>query len=85
MEKEFDVVKAAKAQQEYCDRTGAPHFAPKSGICWNCHQNIYEAVEHTVRDYQTSDITTYITGIDVEKAGSELVTGCPHCCRSYCD
>lgn len=86
MEKEFDVIKAIKAQKEYCDKTGAPHFAPKSGVCWKCHQNIYKVVEHERKNWQTGEVVgTYTTGIDVEKAGNELVTGCPHCNRSYCD
>ena len=27
----------------------------------------------------------YTTGISVERAGRELITGCPHCNRTYCD
>jgi len=25
------------------------------------------------------------TGISLEKASTQLITGCPHCHRSYCD
>lgn len=89
--KEFNVEKAVAAQAAYCNEKDYPHFAPKSGRCWRCNRNIYEQVgwgnvngmsTHVPLD---SPDLKYITGIDVEKAGKELVTGCPHCNRSYCD
>lgn len=79
MSKEFDVLKARKAQREFCEEKGLPLFAPFTGICFKCRKNIYEEQEHRRGN-------TYIeTGIDVNKAGSELVTGCPHCHMSYVD
>ena len=76
MEQEhFNVTEAIAAQRKYCEENGVPHFAPRNGICWRCHRNIYEPVNHG----------KYTAGISVEKAGRTLVTGCPHCCRSYCD
>ena len=89
--KEFDIAKAAAAQAEYCKRTGAPHFAPESGRCWRCNRNIYEQVGWKAENGKLIQVSLdsadlkYTTGIDVEKAGKELVTGCPHCNRSYCD
>ena len=77
-EKVFDVQASIKAQMKYCEETGAPHFAPRNGTCWNCGLNIYE--EH--RNKYNPDIPS---GIDVERASTSLVTGCPHCNRSYCD
>lgn len=71
----FDVSKAIEAQREYTSENKYPHFAPPSGLCYKCRQQIYSPI----------DKGTYITGISVERAGSELVTGCPHCNRSYCD
>jgi ribosomal protein S27AE len=71
----FDISKSIEAQREFCERTGAPHFAPHKGVCWKCGRNIYNEV----------DKGTYKTGISVEAAASRLVTGCPHCNRSYCD
>ena len=67
---EFNVREATIAQYEYCKRKGAPHFAPRGGLCWNCGNNIYTEIDHG----------TYKTGISVE-----IITGCPHCHRSYCD
>lgn len=32
----------AEAQRKYCKEKGLPHFAPGSGICFSCRQNIYE-------------------------------------------
>jgi hypothetical protein len=96
---EYDVQKAIKAQADYCEKTGSPHFAPKSGICWACGKNIYEPLGRKSGQlasrigrtgYRRVDIcpfdeADYITGITVGKATTELATGCPHCNRSYCD
>ena len=83
---EYNVSKAIKAQEELCKKEGYPDFAPHSGVCWNCRRNIYEVVEHDRKDcYGSPTGEKFTTGISVEKAGTELVTGCPHCNRSYCD
>ena len=74
-EKIYNPVKANEAQTKYCHDNEYPHFAPK-GKCWKCNKNIYESIDQG---------NGYFTGIDVEKASSELITGCPHCNRSYCD
>jgi hypothetical protein len=70
----FDPIAANAAQVKYCNETKSPHFAP-TGSCYDCHKNIYEQIDHG----------TYKTGISVERAGRGLITGCPHCCHSYCD
>lgn len=70
--KTFDVSESIKAQEKYCEENKLPHFAPKSGVCWNCRKNIYSPDERGF-------------GITTEQAGTELITGCPHCCRTYCD
>jgi len=80
----FNAFEAHKAQAEYCKRTGAPHFAPKSGICWSCKSNIYERKEKTYRKGTVNE-RTVVNGITVEIAAGRLITGCPHCNRSYCD
>ncbi|MEG0471300.1 MAG: hypothetical protein RR588_03100 [Solibacillus sp.] len=77
-EKSFNVLESTKAQAEYCTENKAPHFAPKSGVCWNCNKNIYQ--EHPNK-YNPN----IMSGISVEEAKKQLVTGCPHCNRSYCD
>ena len=77
----YDKDAAIKAQKEYCEKKGYPHFAPHNGICYFCGQQIYEAIQH---DDDWKD-DTYTTGITVKEAASVLVTGCPHCHRSYCD
>ncbi|OWF74684.1 hypothetical protein B4902_00735 [Yersinia frederiksenii] len=66
---------AQKAQAEYCQNNGVPHFAPHDGICFRCKKDIYQ--QHSLNGRST--------GITVERAGSELVTYCPHCNRSYDD
>ena len=44
-------------------------FAPRTPICGHCRK----------------DITQGEKGITLERLGSYIITGCPHCCRSYCD
>ena len=71
----FDVKEAIKAQEKLCIEKGYPHFAPYDGVCYRCGKNIYKPIEKG----------KYIRGITVERAGSELITGCPHCKYSYCE
>lgn len=86
MEKTYNTEMAAKAQKEYCNEKGYPHFAPYDGICFRCNKNIYKPIEHERRDGRTGKVIgTYTTGISVEVAGTVLITGCPHCNHSYCD
>ena len=86
---EFNIGASIKAQSEYCEREGAPHFAPRDGNCWNCRSNIYEPRHWKFemgRGIRASkEAATLTTGIPLDKAASRLVTGCPHCNRSYCD
>lgn len=44
-------------------------FAPIDGICPFCKR----------------DITEGENGITPEKLGDYIITGCPHCYKSYCD
>ncbi|GEM_PF-397179 len=89
--KEFNVTKASTAQAQYCNLKNYPHFAPVSGVCYRCHRNIYEQIGWKVESGRRTQVSLdspeldHITGIDVETAGKELITGCPHCNRSYCD
>lgn len=73
--KTFDVEASKAAQKKLQQDKGYPDFAPASGFCWNCKRQIYQEI----------DRGEYKSGITVEKASSELVTGCPHCHRTYCD
>ena len=82
---EYDVDKARQAQAILCKEKGYPDFAPSSGSCWKCHRNIYEQVEREQKDWLAGKMTKYTTGITVDKASTKLITGCPHCNRSYCD
>lgn len=77
LEGTFDIDLAKVAQRKYQDEHNSPSFAPSSGVRWKCHQNIYSKIVDKERGWET--------GISVEEAGRTLVTGCPHCHRSYCD
>lgn len=66
---EFNPIKASNAQEEYCRRNNAPHFAPNANIdyrCYHCGRNIYGR-----------------GGWSVEYAAKHLVTGCPFCHYSF--
>jgi len=71
----FDSVKACEAQAKLCKENNFPHFAPLSGVCYKCGRNIYRQIENA----------GYKSGHSIEKASSELITGCPHCHISYCE
>lgn len=73
----YDIKAACEAQKRYCEEKGYPHFAPNSGYCFRCHANIY--TDHKDYDGYVS------SGISVEAAGNNLVTGCPHCHYSFCE
>lgn len=73
--KTFDIEASKAAQKKLQQEKGWPDFAPASGICYDCKRQIYAELE-----------TGYgKTGISLERASSELITGCPHCHHSYCE
>lgn len=79
----FDPVRAAKAQEDYCNEHKAPIFAPRNGWCVYCGKNIYEP--YKVHSFcGRGDQAERVFGITVEEAGSRLITGCPHCNRTFC-
>lgn len=75
----YDINESIKAQAQYCIEKDMPHFAPANGRCWTCQKNIYTKIEKV---WNGKVITT---GITTKEASAGLVTGCPHCNRSYCD
>ena len=87
MAKEYNISKSTDNQSEVV-KNGSPAFAPRTGICWNCRKNIYERrgyiIENNNKKYVSDELAKNFTGISVEESKS-LVTGCPHCNRSYCD
>lgn len=97
MNSKYNVSNGIKAQEKYCNENNLPHFAPTNGQCWKCKRNIYEPVGWK-NEYDSYGIPLkrvqvaldspekeFETGITVEKAGKTLITGCPHCNKSYCD
>lgn len=76
----YNVRVSIESQKKLCETKKLPLFAPYDGVCWNCHKNIYEPFKQSRDNDGVS-----ITGITTAQAGTELVTGCPHCCRTYCD
>ncbi|MDR4315037.1 Uncharacterised protein [Niallia circulans] len=83
----YNVQESVELQKRLCEEKGYPHFAPRSGVCWNCHKNIYEPIEQKrIMFFEDGKPEkTIVTGITVDKAANQLVTGCPHCNRTYCD
>ena len=80
----FNVEESIKGQKEFCEKSNCPKFAPPTGVCWSCHKNIYEEVQHNIL-IKMVDRKSVTTGISTEAAKTGLITGCPHCHRSYCD
>ena len=76
----FNIAVAADAQARYCVEARSPLFAPGKGTCWNCGKNIYKAHRHVTRDGRE-----YTTGYAVQEAEGRLITGCPHCHKSFVD
>ncbi|MBV4439272.1 hypothetical protein KM799_08475 [Clostridium tyrobutyricum] len=85
----FAINKSISAQIDFCNKNDKPYFAPTNGVCYKCHSNIYKQIGWKfVLGYKMEvplDEAKHITGISVERAGKELITGCPHCCHSFCD
>lgn len=89
----FNSYKASAAQQEYCQQKNLPRFAPNEYVqfkCHRCNQNIYAETGHPVaerlpRGKVRLDYSKDVPGIDVEKAGRELICGCPFCHASFDD
>lgn len=66
---------------------GNYRLAPLNGICWTCRKNIYKPIfKKLVNDVcvivQKED-ASFVSGITIEES-KKVVTGCPHCNRSYC-
>lgn len=72
----WNTAEAITAQGEYCEKHRAPYFAPKSGLCFRCHRQIYGIYDLDGKE---------LRGISVEKAGERLITGCPYCRMSFVD
>ena len=66
---------AIAAQKKYCEDNHDPLFAPDDGFCTSCGQQIYADVPDS---WGTSHGYA-------RRADKELITGCPHCHRSYID
>lgn len=83
----YDPLAATEAQSRYCREHNVPRFAPKSGRCWRCEQNIFLPGKKfrsvTSRKMERTDRDS--AGITVERAGREHITGCPHCGWSFCE
>ena len=70
----WDPVKAAKAQEKYCDEGERPLFAPHDGICYRCGRS---------SDLPSNGRKGAVLGFTVEDAGCKLITCCPHCNYSF--
>lgn len=95
----YDVDEAIQAQKEYCKEWAAKHpdnwasesmkdgkgFAPINGRCYCCKQQMYsaEGVEYMGRSGKTTGRKR--SGISVERARTQLTTGCPFCGCSFID
>jgi hypothetical protein len=67
----YDVTESINLQQLFCINAAIPNFAPIDGNCYSCKNNIY--------------LPLVKPGITTAKAGSEHITGCPHCNKTFLD
>jgi hypothetical protein len=72
----FDVKKSCEAQKALIEKNDYPFFPGRDGECYACGKNIYTEIKHE---------GGYTSGVDLHKASTELITGCPHCHTSYCE
>ena len=96
---EQEIRKCIKAQEKRISDLKAPHFAPRSGICYCCGRNIYQNYGWRRNEYLGRAIAVvrskavvddgaevdFVTGHNIERAKNELITGCPHCNWSFCE
>lgn len=92
---EQEIRKCIKAQEKHIADLKAPHFAPENGICDYCGRNIYQNYGWMRNEYldigrakavvDDGAEVDFVTGHNIERAKNELITGCPHCNRSFCD
>ena len=80
----YNVDEAIKAQKEFCEKRHQPNLTPSRGKCYRCNRNIYELWEREVQGWGGVK-ELVMSGVSVEKAGSDFVTGCPHCGYSFCN
>ena len=80
-EEKYNIQDSIKAQKQHCKKKDSPIFAPAHGKCYRCHKNIYK--KHTKTRMFLGEEKETTTGITVEKAGNEVITGCPHCNYSF--
>jgi hypothetical protein len=87
---ESELRECSLAQSDHCK--DGPLFAPPGGKCYRCGRNIYQNVgwkEETL--YKATEVikdgeeVSFVTGISLEKAKNEMITGCPHCNYSFCE
>ena len=74
MNRTFNPESAAAAQEAYCEEHGIPMFAPKNGCCPNCCRNIYLPISNGI---------VRLYGVSVQEAGERVISGCPHCHKSF--
>ncbi len=90
----YDALKAVVAQRAYCAEKSFPNFAG-GGICFSCNRSVFERLKTRQVDQfvvteeggllEDSEPVQRETGISVQEAAATLVTGCPHCHRTFCD
>lgn len=78
------------AQKKLCKEKRWPEFFPShTGNCFDCNQNIFSdgfGVKRGAGQRILSlDKNRPTKGKTLKSASEYLITGCPHCNRSYCD
>jgi len=80
----YDTEKAIEAQNYYCYKNEIINFSPEDGSCFFCGKNIFE--KRLITPTRVAEtLKPRYSGIDVATAGEELITGCPHCNKTFID
>lgn len=74
MQNHYNREAAAKAQEDFTNEHHCPMFAPKSGWCYHCGQNIYDPVKTK---------SGVVFGYSVEYCETRLITNCPFCRHGF--
>lgn len=74
--------KKEQAQNDYCVKNKIPMFAPSD--CFSCLRSVF-GIKTGGKDLFGKIYETISDPISLEKASTSLITGCPHCNRSFVD
>lgn len=88
MAETFNISNGIEAQKMFCEENGHEIYVPEDGVCHNCNRNIFQKFYWKGNDNKKTSVDSqeeadFSTGISVEEARTQIITGCPHCYTSF--